>query len=187
MKARFLIIALLVLPLAFPAILSYAETADEAGQPLRWSNQRGWVSADSGQATLCSGETEAEKEVCAVIDEIQKAVLKGGAEAASTFDKYNADDFTLIQGNGAVLTKAENLEGFRSAKAGFQKMDLSDVKVRIYGNTAVVTGIVKYVGEQAGVKSTGNPARFTRVLVKRDGIWKQVLGQNTRIAETAKQ
>jgi hypothetical protein len=66
-------------------------------------------------------------------------------------------------------------------------MDLSDVKVRIYGNTAVVTGIVKYVGEQAGVKSTGNPARFTRVLVKRDGIWKQVLGQNTRIAETAKQ
>ena len=185
MKARFLIIALLVLPLAFSAILSQAETIDEAGQPLRWSNQRGWVSADSGQATLCSGE--AEKEVCAVIDEIQKAVLKGGAEAAATFDKYNADEFTLIQGTGAVLTKAENLEGFRSAKAGFQKMDLSDVKVRIYGNTAVVTGIVNYVGEQAGVKSTGNPARFTRVLVKRDGIWKQVLGQNTRIAETAKQ
>jgi hypothetical protein len=68
MKARFLIIALLVLPLAFPAILLQAETTDEAGQPLRWSNQRGWVSADSGQATLCSGE--AEQEVCAVIDEI---------------------------------------------------------------------------------------------------------------------
>ena len=185
MKARFLIIALLVLPLAFPAILLQAETTDEAGQPLRWSNQRGWVSADSGQATLCSGE--AEQEVCAVIDEIQKAVLKGGADAAATFDKYNADDFTLIQGNGAVSTKAETVEGYRSGKSRYQQMDLSDVKVRIYGNTAVVTGIVTYTGEQASLKNTGIPARFTRVLVKRDGIWKQVVNQSTRIAETAKQ
>ena len=60
-------------------------------------------------------------------------------------------------------------------------MDLSDVKVRIYGNTAVVTGIVTYTGEQAGLKNTGIPARFTRVLVKRDGIWKQVVNQSTRI------
>jgi ketosteroid isomerase-like protein len=152
MKLRFLIVVLLVLALAVPATML------------------------SQQST-----TAKEKEVRAVIDEIQKGVLKGGVEAAATLDKYNADDFTLIQGNGAIQTKAENREGFSSGKAGFQKMDLSDVKVHIYGNTAVVIGIEKYIGEQAGVKSTGNPARFTRVLVKRDGIWKQVLKQSTRI------
>ena len=154
MKPRFMIVIVIILALAVPAMML----------------------AQGGRA-------EKEKEVRAVIDEFQKAVLKGGVEAAATLDKYNADDFTLIQVNGAVQTKAENLEGFRSGKTGFQKMDLSDVKVRIYGNTAVVTGIEKYIGEQAGVKSTGNPARFTRVLVKRDGIWKQLLNQNTRITQ----
>jgi len=138
-------------------------------------------------ASMLAQQSKAEKEVLAVIDEIQKAVLKGGADAAATFDKYNADDFTLIQGNGAVSTKAETVEGYRSGKSRYQQMDLSDVKVRIYGNTAVVTGIVTYTGEQAGLKNTGIPARFTRVLVKRDGIWKQVVNQSTRIAETAKQ
>jgi ketosteroid isomerase-like protein len=130
-----------------------------------------------------SSKAEKEKEVRAVLDEIQKAVLKGDVEAATFFDKDLADDFTLIQGNGAVLTKAESLEGYRSGQTKHQKFDFSDVKVRIYGNTAVVTGIVTNVGEQAGVKNTGNPARFTRVFVKRAGNWKQVLNQSTRIAQ----
>ena len=128
-----------------------------------------------------NSKAEKEKEVRAVLDEVQKAVLKGGVEAAAFFDKYNADDFTLIGPNGAVQTKAANLEGFRSGKTGYQKMDFSDVKVRIYGNTAVVTGIVKFIGEQAGVKYTGDQYRFTRVFVRQGGIWKHVLLQNTRI------
>ena len=124
-----------------------------------------------------------EKEVLAALEELRKAVLKGGPEAAAFLDKFQTDDFTLIQGNGAVHNKAETLEGYKTGKTGFQKMDFSDVKVRIYGNTAVVTGIVTYIGEQEGVKSTGTPVRFTRVLVKRDGIWKQVLNQSTRITQ----
>jgi ketosteroid isomerase-like protein len=154
MKPRFVIAVLLVIALAAPASMLAQQS-----------------------------KAAKEKEVRAVFDEIQKGVLKGGVEAAATLDKYNADDFTLIQGNGSVLTKAETSEGYRSGKTGFQKMDLSDVKVRIYGNTAVVTGIVTYIGEQAGSKSTGIPARFTRVFVKRDGNWKQVLNQSTRITQ----
>jgi len=153
MKPRFVIAVLLVIALAAPASMLAQQS-----------------------------KAAKEKEVRAVFDEIQKGVLKGGVEAAATLDKYNADDFTLIQGNGSVLTKAETSEGYRSGKTGFQKMDLSDVKVRIYGNTAVVTGIVTYIGEQAGLKNTGNSSRFTRVFVKRDGIWKQVVNQSTRIA-----
>jgi ketosteroid isomerase-like protein len=138
-------------------------------------------------ASMLAQGSKAEQEVRAVLAEMQQALLKSGAEAAA-LDKYLADDFTLILSNGVALTKAENLEGFRSGKTGYQKFDFSDVKVRLYGNTAVVTGIVKNIGEQAGVKNTtGSPSRFTRVFVKRDGIWKQVLNQNTRIAEPAKQ
>jgi ketosteroid isomerase-like protein len=132
---------------------------------------------------LAQQNSKAEKEVRTVLDGARKAVLKGGVEAAVYFDKYNADDFTLIGPNGAVQTKAENLEGWRSGKTGYQKMDFSDVKVRIYGNTAVVTGIVKFLGEQAGVKYNDNQYRFTRVFVRQGGIWKHVLLQNTRITQ----
>jgi hypothetical protein len=155
MKPRFVIVMLLVLALAVPASM-LAQQSSKAAK---------------------------EKEVRAVFDEMQKGVLKGGVEAAATLDKYSADDFMLIQGNGAVLTKAETSDGYRSGKSGYQKMDLSDVKVRIYGNTAVVTGIVTYIGELAGLKNTGIPARFTRVFVKWNGAWKQVLNQNTRITQ----
>jgi len=82
-KPRFMIVIVIILALAVPAMML----------------------AQGGRA-------EKEKEVRAVIDEFQKAVLKGGVEAAATLDKYNADDFTLIQVNGAVQTKAGKL-GFR--------------------------------------------------------------------------
>jgi len=40
--------------------------------------------------------SKAEQEVRAVIDELQKANLMGGAEAAAIFDKILADDLTRI-------------------------------------------------------------------------------------------
>jgi len=151
MKPRFVIVVLLVLALAVPASM------------------------------LAQQNSKAEKEVRAILAQTEQANLKGGAEAAAAFDKLFADEYTRIPPSGAALTKADIVNGFRTGKISYQKFDLSDVKVRIYGNTAVVTGIVKSVAEQAGIKSTGNPARFTRVFVKRDGIWKQVLNQSTRI------
>jgi hypothetical protein len=132
-------------------------------------------------ASMLAQQSKAEQEVRAILAQTEQANLKGGAEAAAAFDKLFADEYTRIPPSGAALTKADIVNGFRTGKISYQKFDLSDVKVRIYGNTAVVTGIVKSVAEQAGIKSTSNPARFTRVFVKRDGIWKQVLNQSTRI------
>jgi hypothetical protein len=48
----------------------------------------------------------------------------------------------------------------------------------------VVTGIENGKGVQMGKHWTGT-FRFSRVFVKRDGIWKNVLYQNTRIPEPA--
>jgi len=130
---------------------------------------------------LAQQNSKAEKEVLAVVTELQQATMKDPAAAAASFAKYLADDFTLVMANGTVLTKPVIMEGWKSGATKYQKFDLSDLKIRIYGNTAVVTGVVTNVGTQADLKSIGKPARFTRVLVKRDGIWKCVSLQNTRI------
>jgi ketosteroid isomerase-like protein len=178
--------ALKKLPFRLPGKLSKAQGEGDEMKP-RFVIAMALVLALAVPASMLAQGSKAERQVRAVLGKIQQA-QKGGPEAATTLDKYLADDYTLILPNGAVLTKAENVEGFRSGKSAYQKFDFSDVKVRVYGNTALVTGIVKGAGEMAGQKYTGNRrSRFTRVLVKQNGIWRLVLTQNTRIAEPDKQ
>jgi hypothetical protein len=135
---------------------------------------------------LAQQGSKAEKEVRAVIDELQKANLKGGAEGAVIFDKYLADDLTRIPANGAVLTKADLVNGFKTGKIKVDALELSDIKIRIYGHTAVATGISTRKETNMGARVAGG-TRWTRVFVKRDGVWKNVLYQNTGIPEPAKQ
>jgi len=131
---------------------------------------------------LAQQNSKAEKEVRAVLTEITEANMKGTG-AVPIFEKYLADDYTRISDSGSVSTKADVLNGFKTGASTYQSLDLSDVKIRIYGKTAVVTGIVKGKGMTMGISDTDIPDRFTRVFVKRDGIWKSVLYQNTPLKQ----
>ena len=134
---------------------------------------------------LAQQNSKTEKEVRVVIDELQKANLKGGAEGAVIFDKYLADDLTRIPANGAILTKADLVNGFKTGKIKVDALELSDIKIRIYGHTAVATGISTRKETFMGAPVVGS-TRWTRVFVKSDSVWKNVLYQNTGIAEPAK-
>jgi hypothetical protein len=151
MKPRFVIVALVILALALPASM------------------------------LAQQNSKEEKEVRAVLDQITAANLKGGDEAAAAFDKLFADDYTRITSDGAVHNKADMLNGFRTGKTKIETLELSDIKIRIYGHTAVVTGNTNSKGVLVGA-NIPQRTRFTRILVKRDGKWESVLYQNTRIA-----
>jgi len=124
--------------------------------------------------------SKAEQKVRAVLDKLNQGILKGGAEAITISDKYLADDFVRIPGTGAIYNKADVLDGWRTENNKTDKMEVSDVNIHIYGNTAVVTGVMSYSGSTMGVTSTGQN-RWTRVLVKNGGVWQCVLYQNTRI------
>jgi ketosteroid isomerase-like protein len=58
---------------------------------------------------------------------------------------------------------------------------LSDVKVRFYGDTAVVTFRAKIQGSRAGKDMSGE-FREVRVFAKQSGAWRAVLAQRTRIS-----
>jgi ketosteroid isomerase-like protein len=133
-------------------------------------------------ATILAQQSKAEKEVRATIEEMRQAPLKGGTEGALMAEKYNADDVVRIPGTGAINTKAEILDGYRAGKLKVESFDFSDVKIRIYGKTAVVTGIESGKGTYLGTPWTG-AYRWSRVLVKLDGMWKCVLYQDTPIKQ----
>jgi ketosteroid isomerase-like protein len=158
MKSRFVIAVLLILALAIPTSMLAQQS-----------------------------KAEKEKEVLAAVEELRQANLKGGTEGAAIFDKYIADDFTLITNPGKVFTKAETQNAWKTGAQHTTAYDLSDMKVHIYGRTAVVTGLLKSTSAgplgRASSTPTSGQTRWTRVFVKRGGMWKCVLYQQTTIAQ----
>ena len=106
------------------------------------------------------------------------AVVKGDV---ATLDKQTSDDYVLITMNGKTSDKAQMLDAFKSGQSKLTADDLSDLKVRVYGNAAVVTGKADVKGTLGGQDATGQ-VLFTRVYVKKGGRWQSVSFQQTRIS-----
>lgn len=107
-----------------------------------------------------------------------QAVVRGDADY---LDKQTTSDYTLIDTQGRVFNKSETLDRIRSGKIKLTSNKVDDLKARVYGNTAVVTGRSTTEGTVDGKDSSGQ-TRFTRVFVKQGGEWKSVAFQQTRVA-----
>lgn len=130
-------------------------------------------------AVLCSSVAAQSVE-----DQIKKmetaraaAVVKGDM---ALLEKETSDDYTLINMNGQMSDKAQMIGAFKSGQSKLTVDEISDMKVRVYGDTAVVTGKVTVKGMMGGKDATGQ-AMFTRVYVKKGGQWQSVALQQTRI------
>jgi ketosteroid isomerase-like protein len=77
-------------------------------------------------------------------------------------------------------TKAEIVKGFASGAFKYEARTISDLNVRVYGETAVVTGRSVQKGIENGKDYSGD-YRFTRVYVKLKGAWMTVALQTTMI------
>ena len=84
-----------------------------------------------------------------------------------------ADDFFGIGPTGVVRNKAEVIADFTSHALTYQSITTAEVRVRVYGNTAVETGRSTMVGQDRG-KAVPRENRFTRVWVMTDGRWQLV-------------
>src|SRR6266852_639760 len=103
----------------------------------------------------------AQEEIKKVEQARNQAILRSDTAA---LDRMTSDDYTVIDQRGELLTKAQILGGFKSGAIKFDSRELSDLNVRTYGSTAVVTGRVTQKAMDNG-KDTSGEHRFTRVLV----------------------
>src|SRR5208337_327091 len=99
---------------------------------------------------------------------------------ASALDRMTAEDYTFITLRGELRTKSEIVNGFRSGSFKYDSREISDLKKRVYGNTAVVTGRSNQKGKENGKDYSGD-YRFTRVYVRRNGRWLTVALQTTLV------
>ncbi len=89
-----------------------------------------------------------------------------------------AEDYVAITPLGQITTKADTISARRSGQLRYEAMNVTDMVVRVYGDTAVVTARADVKGHQLGEDFSG-PYRYTRVWVRRNGQWQTVSYQAT--------
>lgn len=121
-------------------------------------------------------------------DEIAE-VKRVEAEAAAAYDRNDADaldrlwasDYTFVNPGGVVLDKAQRLATLKTGSLHIESYTVDDMRVRIYGATAIVLFRSSVAGTRGGNDITSR-RRVTTVLIKRDGRWQIVAQQSTPIA-----
>ncbi|PYS90848.1 MAG: hypothetical protein DMF62_03970 [Acidobacteria bacterium] len=98
------------------------------------------------------------------------------------FERIEADEFIFTDSGGRLTTKAEDVGSFDKPTGETKLVSYvpDEMKVSIYGNTAVITGRVastyKSLKGETVIRS-----RFTDVFVKKKGRWQIVAGHSSRI------
>jgi len=92
---------------------------------------------------------------------------------ANALDRIYADDFIGVGPSGTVRTKPQVISDFTSGDLKFQSITTEEVQVRVYGNTAVETGLSTMTGQDKG-KDVPRDTRFTRVWINHGGRWRLV-------------
>jgi ketosteroid isomerase-like protein len=118
-----------------------------------------------------------EEQIKSIEEERNRAILSGDA---ATLDRMTADDYTFITLRGELRTKAEIVKGFQSGAFKYESRTISEVKVRVFGDTAIVTGRSTQKGEENGKDYSGE-YRFTRVYIRDKGHWMTEALQTTPI------
>lgn len=92
-----------------------------------------------------------------------------------------ADDFTNTGPEGDVSTKPQAIALVKSGDDVISSFALSDMKVRAYGDTAVVTYVAKLKETFRGRDVSGT-SRWTDTWVKRGGVWQCVASHGSKVA-----
>lgn len=122
-----------------------------------------------------AAEQETIREVIDMERQAKEASLRRDPEFP---EKAFADDYVAISPLGQVTTKKEAISARKSGQLCYETIDVSDMVVRLYGDTAVVTARADVKGHQLGEDFSG-PYRYTRVWVRRSGRWQAVSYQAT--------
>jgi ketosteroid isomerase-like protein len=120
-------------------------------------------------------EQETIREVIEMEREAKEASLRRDPQFP---ERALADDYVAISPLGQVTTKKEAISARKSGQLRYDTIDVSDMVVRLYGDTAIVTARADVKGHQLGEDFSG-PYRYTRVWVRKAGHWQAVSYQAT--------
>ena len=118
------------------------------------------------------------QELICVEAEWNRAMVQNDAEAIG---RYMAEDWTIIGPDGSVSDRASFLALVKSGALTHDVMDAEDIKIRVYGDVAVVNARGVSGGTYRG-QAFRVVERVSDVFVRQDRQWRCVLTHLSRIA-----
>jgi len=104
------------------------------------------------------------------------------AKDRAAIEANMADDFRQIDARGHVETKASFVAGLVTPELQLDPYTVEDFEVRVYGDTALLSGRTRMTGRYAGQPFSSH-YRYIDVYVKRGGAWKIVSVQISPIRD----
>jgi len=140
------------------------------------------------------GKTDGKTDKKAETDEQQLIQIERGFCAsaikpdAAFLERVLHDDYTGIYGDGSQWTKASEIADAKNANPDIKITGCTDdnLKVRIYGDAAVVTASGLRSGTMKDGPFKDRKILYTDTFIKKDGRWQCVASQLTRVIEPKK-
>ena len=116
------------------------------------------------------------------------AVLQTERDLATAYLKSDADgiaqgvmeDYTLTNSAGKITTRADDIDEAKKNDPKYEIFENYDMKVRVHGDTAVVTGKTHTKGVSGG-KPFDSVFQFTDTFVKDGGRWRLLAGHVSKL------
>ncbi len=120
-----------------------------------------------------------EQAILKMEQEWEDALIKSDVAA---LDRIYADSLIYTHSSGAVDDKATYVGNIKSGVTKYESMKRDEIKVSVYGDTALVSCHWQVNVTARGAKISTN-ARYMHVYVKQKGRWQMVAHQATRLAQ----
>ena len=123
-----------------------------------------------------SSQSNAKQSVLKLTTEYSEAIAR---RDASVHNHLFAEDYTYTPGNGNFMSREDHMNFTNKGKVTVDSLSNKDMLVRIYGKTAVVTGLWDVVLRSGSKQAEKRKLRYILVYVKRDGRWQIVAEQRS--------
>jgi len=126
-----------------------------------------------------SAQSAAEQELIQLERDWCRAMVQ---RDAALLGRILADDYAGVGSRGGTENKAEAIAALTDPDNSITDCVDSNVRVRVYGDAAVVTGLATRSGTYQRAPFRDRQIYYTDTFVRRDGRWVAVASQGTLIA-----
>jgi ketosteroid isomerase-like protein len=120
-----------------------------------------------------------EEEVLKVEKGFVDAIVRNDPDG---IERFVTDDWIIINADGGIINKERFLGVINSGSLTHEMMESDDMRVRVYGDSAVVSALTRSKGKFMG-QEFSMQERSTDVFVRLEGQWRCVLTQLTGFAK----
>jgi ketosteroid isomerase-like protein len=141
------------------------------------SAPEGKATSSLAPSTAASPPENVEQIVAKLEQDWADAIVKSDV---GELDRIVADDFIYTNWDGTTMSKTEHLEGIKSKEYKVESINLDNLKVRVFGDAAIVMVEQSEKSQWKGKDNSGR-YRFTDIYAKRNGKWQVVAGHGCKV------